>query len=275
MSEITAPSNCAACGEALQGKYCHRCGEKILARGDYAFKMFFTDLIYATTHLDHKFLASLRLLFSRPGALTQAYIAGKRKNYVKPITLFVVANVIYFFMQPLANINTFNSTLHAQRHWFPYSGMVANLVVAKINHDGLELAEYEKTYNLKSEHLAKTLIILQIPLFALGVWLMQARSKRFYFEHLVFATHFYAFFLFLNIIATLAVFVYFKAGGNAYNLEIPLLVVLSIYLAFALKKVYAANWLATILQSALLVAGSVLVIFIYRFLLFLVTFYTA
>ncbi len=267
-------TQCVACGETLQGQFCHRCGEKAFHREDHSFKTFLSELVYAVTHVDSKFFKSLWLLLLKPGWLTRAYVTGKRKQYVKPLVLFVVGNVIYFFLQPLANINTFNSTLRAQRNWFPYSPLVRAIVDRRINGDGIALTEYEKIYDAKSEHLAKTLIVLQIPLFAFFVWLLQLPSRGYYFEHLIFSTHFYAFLMFLNILGTLGVFVYFKLGGNEYDLAIPYLLASLLYLCFSLRRVYEQKWMMTILKGILLLVSSIVVLYIYRFILFLITVYS-
>ncbi|HIC27865.1 MAG TPA: DUF3667 domain-containing protein [Rhodospirillales bacterium] len=63
------------------------------------------------------------LCFS-PGVLTKEYTIGKRKQFVKPITIFITANIIFFLIQPLGNINTFNTKLSQQLYeGIPYSGM--------------------------------------------------------------------------------------------------------------------------------------------------------
>ncbi len=265
---------CIACGEILKGEFCHRCGEKAFHREDHYFKTFFSELVYAVTHVDGKFLKSLWFLLLKPGLLTKAYITGKRKNYVKPVVLFVAGNVVYFFLQPVVNINTFNSTLRAQKNWFPYSPVVRRMVDRRTSDHSANANEYEKIYNAKSEHLAKTLIILQIPMFAFFVSLFQLSLQGYYFEHLIFSTHFYAFLMFLNILGTLGVFVYFKLGGNEYELATPYLFASAAYLCVSLKKVYEQGWLMSVFKGILLLISSVVVLFIYRFILFLITFYS-
>ncbi|MCL4707011.1 DUF3667 domain-containing protein [bacterium] len=271
-------SRCVSCGATLRGKYCHACGEKAFNPHEHSVKHFLKEFIHTLTHIDSKFFKSLVSLFCKPGVLTRDYIAGKKKSFTRPITLFIIGNVLYFFVQPLANINSFNSTLRHQIAPRMLHGPWAQRLVAdKIKTTDFSSAafqEFEQRYNAKSEQLAKTLIIVQIPLFALLLGLSHFYLKRFYFDHLIFATHFFAFLIYLNILATLGVFVYLKLGSNNLNFEVAFFIICIIYLMFALHNAYRQKPVVTLLQSVLATAGFVVSLFVYRIILFLMTYAT-
>lgn len=171
-------------------------------------------MLHTVTHFDSKFLKTLRLLFFNPGTLTNAYLAGRKKLFTKPLALFVVSNVIFFLLQPLVNINSFNSTLRMQTALLALHGEWGNrLVEQEIAEREISFEVYERLYNAKSEQWAKSLIIVQIPLLALLSSILYLKQRRFFFDHLIFATHFYSFILWVNIALTLGIYCYRKLGG--------------------------------------------------------------
>ena len=266
---------CSSCAAPLQGRFCHACGEKTFDPRDHSVKYFLGELLRTFTHLDSKFLQSLRLLFVQPGLLTREYLSGRKKRHTKPLAIFIIANVVFFLSQTwLINLNSFDTRLISQMHWQPYSSWIKPWVEEKIVQAGLDFAAYERLFDAKSEHLGKTLVIFQIPVWALLVQVLHFGSRRYYFDHLIFATHYYAFMLYLNILVAIAMFIFIKLAGTGYNLEIPFVLVLIVYLFFALRQVYQQRKVAASLKGILLAGGTFLVLWLYRFALFLVTFYT-
>lgn len=50
------------------------------------------------THFDGKFFQTIRVLFSKPGFLTRAYLDGKRIQYLPPVQLYVFTSALFFFI---------------------------------------------------------------------------------------------------------------------------------------------------------------------------------
>lgn len=271
-SEKQISRQCVSCATLLAGKFCHVCGEKAFDPHDHSIRHFLNELVHTITHLDGKFFISLKHLFFKPGALTREYLAGRKKLFTKPLALFVIANVIYFFAQPLANINSFNSTLANQTAPRGLGNWAKAKVEDRVQRLRLTREEYELRYNAKSEQLAKSLVIAQIPLLAALVNALYFLRRRFFFDHLVFATHFYTFMLWLNILITGGVFLYLKWGGNSYNLEVPLFVITGVYFMFATRTVYRSHWMLAVLNGVLLTGGFALTLIVYRVILFLAAF---
>ena len=115
-----APSLCVTCGSELAGEYCHACGERA-HREPPTLLRFVGELIGEALDADGRIVKSIRTLIARPGRLTVEYIQGRRKPYLGPAAIFVVSNVLFFFVQPLANVNTFHATLYSQTNWYRYS----------------------------------------------------------------------------------------------------------------------------------------------------------
>ena len=132
-------------------------------------------------------------------------MAGRRKPYLSPAAVFIVMNLLFFITQPLVNINTFNATLQAQSNWYPYSPWVSELVDKKLTETGMSRETYEAGFDAASENYGRSLIFLQVPLLAIGLALLHIAKRRYFVEHLVYATHFYAFMLLMSIVAGLGV----------------------------------------------------------------------
>lgn len=234
-----------------------------------------TELLSEVFDTDGRIVKTLRLLVSRPGRLEVEHMTGRRKPYLSPAALFIVMNVLFFFIQPLVNINTFIASLEGQTNWYPYSPWVAGLVEEKIVQIGMSREAYEASFDAASENYARSLIFMQVPLLAIALSLVHIAKRRYFVEHLVYATHFYAFMLLLNIVAGFGVYTYFRLGlGNEFNLELTFSVLIWLYLFFSTREAYADGWIGSAIKAVLLLAVVSAVVQAHRFLLFLVTFAT-
>lgn len=272
--DAARPIRCVTCDAELAGEYCHQCGERA-RREPPTLLRFIGELIGEALDADGRIVKSFRLLMTRPGRLTVEYMRGCRKPYLGPAAVFVVTNVLFFFVQPLANVNTFTATLDSQTSWYPYSQWADASVSARLEETGRERAAYAADFDLVSERYARSLIFLQVPLFALGVMLVEIRKRRYFIEHLVYSTHFFAALLLVGVVTSFGIYVCWQLGlGNAFNLEIPFMLFIVGYAAFSLRAVYDDNWMSAGIKSVLLLILCIAVIQAYRFILFIVAFGT-
>lgn len=83
----SAHAACENCNTALQGHYCHRCGQSAhnpLKHVGHAIEEVFESF----WHLDGRIFRSLRDLCI-PGRIALNYLNGRRVGYVQPLRLFV------------------------------------------------------------------------------------------------------------------------------------------------------------------------------------------
>jgi len=277
------PVECVNCGTELVGKFCHKCGEKKVGRSDFALSNFVKEVFEKFTHLDSKLLRSLWLLVSRPGFLTVEYLRGRRKPYMKPLSLFFIINLLYFLTIGFNALRTYESPLRVQLR-NPYSPVVQRMLDERFPTDkAAERQAFEMRFDQQNHTLAKSFLLLMVPMLAATLWLLYWRSGFYFGEHLVTALHFQAVMLGLNMVLGI-----FLGGGMSgllfsnsshvahFMLEIgePLLLVM-LFAFFTLKSVYRESHLSTILKTVLWTVAWLPTLILYRFLVFLATFYTA
>lgn len=93
------PTHCENCGAALQGHYCHDCGQSVVNPIRHAAHAM-EEVFEAFWHLDGRIFRTLRDLLS-PGRVAINYLSGQRAKYVAPLRLFVVLSVLTFFVAQL------------------------------------------------------------------------------------------------------------------------------------------------------------------------------
>ena len=87
---------CAACDEPFAGTYCHACGERRPRPDDESLAHVLREQFHEVTSADGRPWRTLQGLFI-PGGLTDEYFAGRRGLYVRPVRIFLVANILFFF----------------------------------------------------------------------------------------------------------------------------------------------------------------------------------
>jgi len=278
--------NCATCGETGSAPFCPNCGEKKPSRHDFSLHHFFTHALGEFFHFDSKIFRSFRLLFTKPGFLATEYVRGCRKPYLHPFQLFFVANLLYFFLQPLTGWTGLRTPLYIHMHMLPYSKLASHLVEQRILAKGITLQQFSASFNHIIDGQARTLVVVMVPLSALLFALVQWRKKRYFGEHLVVALHFIAFWL-------VAIFIVMYGSGSVilrllahrgvhfpdYKVDAFLFpitrAVQAIYLYFAFRTFYRDSVIAALLKSALVAYLAVYLVQLYRFVLFFTALYAA
>jgi Protein of unknown function (DUF3667) len=274
---------CVTCGASLQGPYCSQCGEAAHAH-DYSVGHFIGELVESLVHIDGRIGATFRALLLRPGLLARDYLAGRRKPYMGPVQLFLVCTVLAFVLQPFSGFAPFTTTLEIHTngaYW--WAGMARRMADARIAARHTTWAQYASAFDETAHLQGKTLVIVMVPAFALGLWALYGRSRRFYGEHLVIAFYIYAFFLVWMGVSTLAGM---RLGMAAARLGFPvtgdgidnvvstvLLAVMALYVFACARRVYAGSLAATAFKTLALVGWMAAVYIGYKFVLFFTTFY--
>src|SRR5262245_65446739 len=94
---VETPSACASVGRPLSGEnYCSHCGEEIFDADKLTLRYFLThSVLQELLNVDGKIWRTLRLLLFRPAFLALEYAAGRRRPYVGPVRVLIVAIIAY------------------------------------------------------------------------------------------------------------------------------------------------------------------------------------
>jgi hypothetical protein len=173
----------------MNGPFCSQCGEKKFAPHDYSVAHLFEEVLDGLTHFDTRFVRTIRILFTKPGELSRAYFEGGRSRYTKPLSLFIIINVVFFFIQPHTGLFGYK---YAQYVSIPrYSAAVQGHLQATGEAEPI----YAARFNENLQHQKKSILIVAVPVLALVMSLVFMRTGRTYAEHLVFSVQVYAFLL--------------------------------------------------------------------------------
>jgi hypothetical protein len=273
--------NCKSCGNTFDGKYCNECGERVIDPKDRYLRHFFSELLNAFTFADNKFWRTVRILIVQPGQLSLDYSIGIRQKYMKPVSLFFLANFVYFLF-PIFEI--FTTSLHAQTHFFPYSDFALEWVQSAVAKRGISLEAFSLLYDEKTAELSKLLLVLIVFIMSLFIQMIHVRSKKPFADHLLFSFEFFTFcilycvnlFSFLLVVVDLAIQQFGQEWtlltANENVLILPVVVTMfSYFLLRAERNFYSATWMASIAKTILLIVAFNYSLVAYRILLFVVT----
>lgn len=167
--------------------------------------------------LENNFFKNLWVLVSRPGRIPLDFIEGRRKRWMPPFSLFLLINLFYFWFAPLSDLNL---TLHEQFYQPHHGALAKNLVNRKLERNQLSLEEYAEKYNAKSTTYANSLVILQVPIFAVFLSLLYWRKRYYYVDHFMYALYFCAFTLLLALVQSALLYILphtFQMTGIEFN----------------------------------------------------------
>jgi hypothetical protein len=257
------------------------CGESPPSRRDLTLRGLFRQLFHAVSSIDGKLLRSFRSLVTRPGALTVAYVQGRRMKYLGPFQLLLLVNVLFFAMQSLTSTNIFSSTLNSHLHNQDWKGVAQRLVSHRLKTTGTTLDLYAPVFDRANLLHAKSFIIVMVLPFALLLPILFYRSRQPFVAHAVFSLHFYTFLLLLFSVLVGFAAVDVWLGGDGLNstrmdtvLSLVNLVACATYLYVATGTAYGARGAPRVVKALVLALAVAGILLGYRFVLFLFTLYT-
>jgi uncharacterized protein DUF3667 len=271
---------CPTCQRGVESPFCARCGEEPLAPRDLTLRGLAEKVVHALTSIDARTARTAWTLLRRPGDLTLAWTQGVRRSYVAPFQLFLIANVIFFFLQWLLDEAVFTSSLESHLHQQDWQELARSLVARRLEdtHSGIE--EFAPAFDRAVVLNAKSFILLMAAAFAAFLPLAFIRERRPFMTHVAFALHLYTFLLLLFCTALLAAKVSAQLGLGGLDapmvdnvLSVANLAACGLYIYFAIGPVYGARGGVRAVKAmllALVVGGIVLG---YRFAIFLITLY--
>lgn len=277
-NSILQNGSCLNCGEPIKGSYCLQCGQKTRDNSDRSLTLLIGDFFGNLFFLDNRFFVSLKYLILKPGQMTVEFLAGKRKKFLPPVSLFLFANLVYFFISPITD---FSLPLIDQVEEQPmYSPLAKRMVEVRLQKREVAFNDYARKYNRASDNISKTVIILNVPMIALFVYLISFKKRKFYFDSLIFSFHYFTMLLLFILAVTSATDLMEQLIGETVTTSIsgviaPVVIVglPFLYLVISLKKMIATNWLLSVGSALFVLLGVVVSHIFYRGIIFFLTFY--
>ena len=258
---------CVSCDASLSGPYCSRCGERALEPDALTLRHFLVHTVaHELLHVDGALCRTLRLLFMRPGRLSLEYAAGRRRPYVNPFRLLLIAVVAYALMSSFGRNATLNfgpvtvsmAPAPIRRNLSvettidiidPY-GLLRQQVAAKKTALASDAAR--ERFHDRLAAFAQPVSFANVVLLAAVLHLCFRWKRRRFLEHAAFSMHVISFVLLSSVILMLAL--YFRFWLGRYMILVMLLIALSqfAYIAVAIRRFYlqSGRWSGRLLSVA-------------------------
>ncbi|WP_260483598.1 DUF3667 domain-containing protein [Sphingomicrobium flavum] len=271
--------SCQSCGTLREGgEYCPRCGEKRYDRDELSMHHVIEHGIEGFTHFDYKIPRTAWSLLRSPGTLERDLLDGQRVGWAKPFPLFVIVNLIYYFLATILHLNSFNTPARIHMSFTQYRDIARRLFTEQAAAQSMTLDSYIEQFDALSASVAKTLPFLIVILLTLFLGLMLWRSRRYLVEHFYVALVWVTRMLIIVLLTNLAMLVLGPlllpildwSYDGLSSLIIGIMLSVEGYGVF--RKVYDMNRLAAVLAGTLTTIGFlVILMLIYRPVLMLLT----
>ena len=291
---------CANCGGGPVAQYCAQCGQRRVRPQDLTTASFLRESFHELTSLDGRLWRTMRVLLTAPGMLAREYFDGRGGRYMKPLSLFVLLNLVFFLIQPhtglmrygLSSYIEFDGDVAARKQDFVSAARLdramsveatrraRGLPARPIKPESYEV--FRARFDSTLQNQKQSLLIVSIPLLALAMVPLYARRRHRYAEHLVFSVHTYAFFLFFAgvlvtplFIVTLTLLAKVGVSQSALaaleserSLVAVLFLVIGGYIYLGLRRMYGDSRARAALYATLLFAVMQGLIIVYHDALF-------
>ena len=264
---MTHARECLNCHAELTGKFCAQCGQRDIPPYP-TVREAVSDAWHEFSGWDGRLAATMSLLLTGPGTLTLLSLQGQRNRYIKPLRLYLIASIVYFFiraMVPDAGFVRREAVVPGERDVkisVTQPGSLAD--VSPEERAQLEenlkdapwfikpmmeaILEDPKAFQQRIvENMPRAFFIL-VPAFA-GILALLFRKRRF-MQHLVYALH-----LFTVAFLALAVGELMKFTGSLVATAVMQLLAwtaIITYTLISLRRVYGEGRLKTVIKAAAL-----------------------
>ncbi len=162
--------SCFNCGADRLGPYCHACGQgEVDPRAPVASLV--REAVADGLSWDHRLWRTLRLLLTSPGALAQAWAAGRRVPYVPPVRLYFLLGAALLALSTVARWLADDPTPSSSEEPRPTTQTAAFLVGRMIGTLGINA------------------LLLLVPLVGFATYVLFKERRPTLAGHLVLASH--------------------------------------------------------------------------------------
>jgi hypothetical protein len=266
-TEAVGVERCVSCDAPLSGPYCARCGERALEPDALTLRHFLAHTVaHELLHVDGTLWRTLRLLFVRPGRLSLEYAAGRRRPYVNPFRLLLIAIVAYALMASSGFVVTWNigRVIVSMAPAAVRRSLSVEATIEQVDRYGLLRPQFAaKKERLTSEAacarfhdrlaaFAQPISFANVLLLAVTLHFGFRWRRRRFLEHAAFSMHVVSFVLLSSLTLLIAIRFRFWLGGYLFLIMGLVLLWQFAYLAVAIRRFYlpAGRWGGWLLSVA-------------------------
>jgi len=262
---IAGMERCVSCGAPLSGPYCSQCGERTLEPEALTLRHFLAHTVaHELLHLEGSLWRTLGLLFLRPGQLSLNYAAGRRRPYINPFRLLLIAIVAYALMMS-SGLNVFwklgpvtmsmappvvrrTVSVKATIEQVDKYGLLQQELSAKQERLTSEAAR--ERFHDRLEAFAEPVSFANVILLAATLHFAFWWKRRRFLEHAAFSMHVVSFFLLSSVTMLIAIRLRFWLGSSLFLILVLLSLSQFAYLAVAIRRFYLSTgrWAARLLS---------------------------
>jgi hypothetical protein len=258
---------CANCGAPLSGRYCSACGEAVLDPAARTVRHFISSsLLDEIIHLDSKFWSTVRMLLFKPGALTVAFINGRRKAYIGPVKLLLASIFAFVLLTQSGFVAALHigfvalsiapaapprgATIRETTLFVDRFGVLTQQLDRRIGSEsdpstslraGGPGGAAQEQFHDRIQQFAQPLTFGNVFFIAAGLLLLFRRRLPYYVDHLVFSMHTVSFVLLSSMLLIPA----FRLDQQDSSLTLPIVLIVGAwqfgYLTTAIRRMYLAN----------------------------------
>ncbi len=251
---MTSRGTCLNCDARLQGRWCHRCGQR--AEAHYrSLRHVLAETIEAFTHADSRVWRTLSRLLLDPAALTRDYIEGRRASEIPPLRLFLVmllllfaAGSVFGHTQGLRPLELDQAALARALRTAHVPASLASWLQMHIERAAADPRAFLDVVEEWSERF--TFLMLPVGTILLTLIFIADRRRTAY-DHVIFTLHSLSF-------ATLVMTVFLLAPNAVGGLALFLLLLMPLHLFAHMRGVYRTGRAGTLVRMTALAIGSLI-----------------
>ena len=248
--QAAAPAGvCPNCGTELAGEYCYACGQRRIHHHLSLRGVIGDAVSHAADFAELKTVHTATTLLTKPGRLTNDYIAGRRAAWITPLKLYLTIFALTFFLySAFKSVAIYDLGTLAETD---RTGALARTISEVSARKHIAPDAFVANVNARWHSYATFSQIIYPLLFAAVLKLFYWRRR--FIEHLIFSLHYQAMVFLITILAWPLYFVTGIAMSNrSAVLAIGVMVILIAYLLLALRAVYRQSWPVSSIKSVVL-----------------------
>lgn len=266
---------CANCNAETFGEYCAQCGEQRVTPELRSMRYIIGNIFADLTTLDSKVWKTTLTVLLRPGQLERDFAQGRRVDYMKPITLFFLFNVLFVMF---STTNDFYVSFYDQMILQPYSDFVKPYVLDYVKNQGIEVEKFREYYDQLVKALARSMIIVQVPFFSLFAYVIFFSKTYYAGDYFTFSLNAHGWLLMWTLILHIPFSFVNPVVTSHYpdfdlaKVFFPLVFIgFLAYLFLASKCMFALSWWQCVWRMPFLVYAFVISHQLFRFVQLLIT----